>query len=199
MLLDLDLGAGGDTTPPIAPLTRAGIRVVVVTGLGGPATDRGGIEQGAVGYRGKTDGLDLLVHTAARRQLSPARRPWISRFGSPCSKNSLCERQRVSGLRTPFESLTDREGDVLRCMAQGFAVSDIATDWVVSEATVRSHVHGVLRKLGVRSQLAAVAAALRVGWLDTSKLSEAPSRTSDGGNSAVPSPGAAATHLRRPA
>jgi DNA-binding CsgD family transcriptional regulator len=35
----------------------------------------------------------------------------------------------------------------------------------VSEATVRSHVRGVLTKLDVTSQLAAVALALRSGWL----------------------------------
>jgi two-component system, NarL family, nitrate/nitrite response regulator NarL len=44
-------------------------------------------------------------------------------------------------------------------------VPRIAESWVVSEATVRSQVHAVLRKLAVKSQLEAVAAALRVGWL----------------------------------
>jgi two-component system, NarL family, nitrate/nitrite response regulator NarL len=44
-------------------------------------------------------------------------------------------------------------------------VSRIAEIWVVSEATVRSQVHAVLSKLAVRSQLEAVAAAARVGWL----------------------------------
>lgn len=41
----------------------------------------------------------------------------------------------------------------------------IARAWVVSEATVRSQVHAVLTKLSVRSQLEAVAAASRAGWL----------------------------------
>jgi DNA-binding NarL/FixJ family response regulator len=44
-------------------------------------------------------------------------------------------------------------------------VTEIARGWVVSEATVRSHVRGVLTKLNVGSQLAAVAAALDAGWL----------------------------------
>jgi two-component system nitrate/nitrite response regulator NarL len=44
-------------------------------------------------------------------------------------------------------------------------VPRIAETWVVSQATVRSQVHAVLRKLAVRSQLEAVAAAARVGWV----------------------------------
>ena len=56
--------------------------------------------------------------------------------------------------------------DALRSIAHGLSVQDIAADWVVSEATVRTHVQGVLAKLGVRSQLAAVAAARRSGWFE---------------------------------
>lgn len=37
----------------------------------------------------------------------------------------------------------------------------ISRSWVVSEATVRTHVHGLVRKLGVRSQLGIVAAPTR--------------------------------------
>jgi two-component system, NarL family, nitrate/nitrite response regulator NarL len=44
-------------------------------------------------------------------------------------------------------------------------VAAIAADWFVSEATLRSHVRSVLGKLGVSSQLAAVTAAVRSGWL----------------------------------
>jgi DNA-binding CsgD family transcriptional regulator len=38
---------------------------------------------------------------------------------------------------------------------------------VVSEATVRSQIRGVLAKLGVNSQLEAVAMAWAVGWFPT--------------------------------
>jgi DNA-binding NarL/FixJ family response regulator len=65
----------------------------------------------------------------------------------------------------PFETLTPREQQVLRALSVGLTVPRIAERWVVSEATVRSQVHAVLRKLDVRSQLEAVAAATRVGWL----------------------------------
>jgi DNA-binding NarL/FixJ family response regulator len=65
----------------------------------------------------------------------------------------------------PFRTLTEREREALLAMGHGQSVSEIAAAWVVSEATVRTHVRGVLGKLDVRSQLAAVGMALRCGWL----------------------------------
>ena len=64
-----------------------------------------------------------------------------------------------------YSLLTNREQGTLQALGEGHSVHEIADDWVVSEATVRTHVRGVLVKLGVVSQLAAVAAARRNGWL----------------------------------
>lgn len=59
--------------------------------------------------------------------------------------------------------LTERERDVLGCMAAGRTRAQIAGDLLVSENTVRTHAQHVLRKLGVHSSLAAVALARRSG------------------------------------
>lgn len=61
-------------------------------------------------------------------------------------------------LRTRLASLTPRERSVLALLYAGDTVRTIAELYEVSEATVRSQVRSVLRKLGVNSQLAAVAA-----------------------------------------
>ena len=55
--------------------------------------------------------------------------------------------------------LTASERRVLYFLTKGRSAQDIATELVVSLATVRSHIRSILRKLGVRSQLAAVAIA----------------------------------------
>jgi DNA-binding NarL/FixJ family response regulator len=55
-------------------------------------------------------------------------------------------------------SLTPRESAVLGLMHAGESVQEIAAAFGVSEATVRSQVRAVLRKLDVNTQLAAVAA-----------------------------------------
>ncbi len=59
--------------------------------------------------------------------------------------------------------LTSSERRVLFYLTTGQAAQDIAEDLVVSLATVRSHIRSILRKLEVRSQLAAVAVANSCG------------------------------------
>lgn len=55
--------------------------------------------------------------------------------------------------------LTDREQVVLTHLQDGLTAAEIAGAEYVTVATVRSQIRSVLMKLGVRSQLAAVALA----------------------------------------
>ena len=57
-----------------------------------------------------------------------------------------------------LETLTDREEEVLQQLHEGLAVRVIAAQSEVKEATVRSQVKAILKKLDVNSQMAAVAA-----------------------------------------
>ena len=59
--------------------------------------------------------------------------------------------------------LTRRERDVLDRLQAGQPAAEIAAAYVVALATVRAHIRAILRKLGVPSQLAAVALAHRAG------------------------------------
>jgi len=64
-------------------------------------------------------------------------------------------------------TLTPREREVLSALAKGQRAEAIASESGVSSATVRSQIRSVLAKLGVNSQLEAVALAWTVGWLPT--------------------------------
>ena len=64
---------------------------------------------------------------------------------------------RHSELQQRLDNLTPRERQVLDLLRRGVRVRAIAGRLGLSESTVRSQVRAVLRKLGVRSQLAAVA------------------------------------------
>jgi len=59
--------------------------------------------------------------------------------------------------------LTQRESEVLALLVSGHSNKGIATKLVVSEDTVKTHIRGLYRKLGVQDRGGAIAAALREG------------------------------------
>jgi two-component system nitrate/nitrite response regulator NarL len=63
-----------------------------------------------------------------------------------------------------FAILTEREQHVLAELMDGHCAEEIANASCVSISTVRSQIKAILQKLGVNSQLAAVALARRLGW-----------------------------------
>ena len=162
VLLDLDLGEAGDGAQLIAPLVAAGVRVVVVTGSTHRARPGECLEQGAIGLIEKVEDLDRFVEhvrlAAVGEPLVPAQRR--------LDLLNECRRQRVArhSQLAPFESLTGREREVLAALVRGRRVDEVGHELNVCEATARTHVRGILGKLGVKSQLAAVARARDAGW-----------------------------------
>lgn len=75
----------------------------------------------------------------------------------------------VSSEETPAEesatlsALTPREHEVLLAIASGMSNAEIADHFVVSEATVKTHVGKVLAKLGLRDRVQAVVFAYESG------------------------------------
>lgn len=71
------------------------------------------------------------------------------------------------------ESLTKREIEVLRLLAQGKANKEIAAALVIGEKTVKTHVSNILSKLGVPSRTQAALYAVRVGLVSLDEMDQA--------------------------
>jgi DNA-binding NarL/FixJ family response regulator len=73
----------------------------------------------------------------------------------------------LSGLLAPIPEdpaqaqLSEREIEVLGLLAKGMTNKDIARDLFISQATVKSHVENILRKLGATDRAGAVAEGFR--------------------------------------
>lgn len=163
-MVDLDIGGAiGDGATLVAPFTQAGARVLVLSAATGTDWVGRAVEQGAIGFVAKSAPFELLIETV----IAAARGAEVMSAGERAELLADLHRARESDRHrtAPFDRLTRREQEVLRALGAGQSVRRIARDWYVSEATVRSQVRGVLTKLGVSSQLEAVAQARQTGWL----------------------------------
>jgi two-component system nitrate/nitrite response regulator NarL len=168
VLLDLNLGVLGNGVRLVAPLTELGARVLVVSGTTDTLRLAEALELGAVGFLSKQAPFEQLLSTvldvvAQRPVLSIARRDEL------IAQLRAARAARSQDL-APFRTLTPRERAVLAGLARGQRAETLAAAAVLSEATVRSQIRGVLAKLGVNSQLEAVALAWKVGWLHAPPL-----------------------------
>jgi DNA-binding NarL/FixJ family response regulator len=67
---------------------------------------------------------------------------------------------------TPPEALTERELEVLRCLARGRQNKEIAADLTITERTVKFHVSAILAKLGAGNRTEAVTKAAQLGLVE---------------------------------
>jgi DNA-binding CsgD family transcriptional regulator len=73
---------------------------------------------------------------------------------------------RTPVLEPPVESLTPREFEVLRLVAEGLHNRDIAERLGVTEHTVKFHLGAIFGKLGASTRTEAVQKGLRLGVIE---------------------------------
>ncbi|WP_435592575.1 LuxR C-terminal-related transcriptional regulator [Nocardia sp. bgisy118] len=153
VLMDLSFGGGRsgvDATAEIRALPRPA-NVLVVTNYDTDAHILGAIEAGACGY--------ILKDTPPPELLSAVRSAAAGESVlSPAVASKLMTR-----VRRADTTLSPREIEVLRLVADGRSNREIAKELFLSETTVKSHLVHIYAKLGVRSRTSAVARAREQG------------------------------------
>lgn len=150
VLMDLSLpdGSGSEATAQVLARLPA-TRVLVLSASGEQADVLAAVTAGASGY---------LLKSATSAVLLDAARQVVA--GEPVFSPSLAalvlgEFRRVAagGAALPEGTgLTERETEILRHVAKGYAYREIAERLVISVRTVQNHVQSILRKLRLSSR-----------------------------------------------
>ncbi len=129
-----------------------GARILVLTAYTGDEDIHRALAAGAHGYLLKSSTGDELI--PAIRAVAAGLR-WIPR--------DVASRLAV---RKDYETLTQREVEVLQEIARGRANKEIAADLAISENTVKDHLKSILGKLHVAARTEAVTAAVQRGIIE---------------------------------
>lgn len=155
VLMDLRMPVmdGADATARLRA-DGTGPAVLVLTTYDTDADIVRAVEAGATGYLLKDSPREVLadaIRRAARGEtvLAP---PVVARL--------------ASRLRSPAPPvLTDREVQVLQCVARGLSNGQVGRELHIGEATVKTHLLRAFEKLGVTDRTAAVTEAYKAGLI----------------------------------
>ena len=129
------------------------VRILMLTMHDDDGTLRRATEAAVDGYVSKTASTDEVV-TAVRT---------VAEGGAYVSPAIAMRMMRLASGARPGNNLTEREVEILRHLAQGLRIQDIADTLFLSSKTVKNHLTSVYAKLHVQTAAQAVAEAYRVG------------------------------------
>ncbi|WP_135078216.1 response regulator transcription factor [Terasakiella sp. SH-1] len=158
ILLDLKMpGVSGlDSVEKIVELAKEQ-PVVVMSGAYRRADVLSCIDKGAAGFIPKTLGGQAMINAIN-----------LVLHGEKFIPSVICSTEEEAVEEETdskvFEELTSREREVLKYLVEGHSNKVIASILELQEVTVRAHLKGVFRKLGVSSRTQAVGLALRSGF-----------------------------------
>jgi two-component system nitrate/nitrite response regulator NarL len=151
---------GLDGLKIVSAVQRDGLRtrVMLLTGYEDSSAAYKALAEGAAGYVSKasdhTELCDSIV--AAGRGETVIAPQFAAGIATEIQLRETSDRP----------TLTARETEVLRLLAEGRTAARIGDELELSEATVETHLGNLYEKLGVSDRAAAVAAAMRAGLLE---------------------------------
>lgn len=130
-------------------------RVIILTSFAEEEQVFEAIKAGASGYLMKDVKPEELARAIRGVQAGePMLHPEIARL-------MMRELQRDNEQPRLHDQLTEREMEVLRCIARGMSNKEIAAELVISEKTVKTHVSNVLQKLHLADRTQAAIYAMQ--------------------------------------
>jgi DNA-binding NarL/FixJ family response regulator len=155
LLVDIDLPGmdGIDLVRELAP-RLPDTRIVMLTASRDDRHLLEAIRRGAVGYLTKdlpVDGLVRGVRGAFAGELAMSRRT-AARLVHQFAEVSRSGKAITDPADPELATLTRREGEVLRRLAEGLTDHEIAEALTLSPRTVEAHVSSILHKLGARNR-----------------------------------------------
>ncbi|WP_028459588.1 response regulator transcription factor [Chloroflexus sp. Y-396-1] len=127
-------------------------QIIILSGYADDARVIGALRAGAITYVEKDSQPEQLLE-AVRGAVQ----------GKAIFEPTLMQRILQAQTMKSSDVLTERESEVLRLLAEGLTNAEIAVRLSVSEETVKTHVAGILRKLGLAHRTQAAIYALRNG------------------------------------
>ena len=140
------------------------VKVLVVSSLEDEGKILAAVQSGALGYFPKTASRNYLLE-GIRKVADGV--PYLPAGIAAMLFKGLREMKVAApepqGSRPRHEPLTERQAEVLRLVGDGRSDREIGEILHLTEATVRSHVHNILRRLDLETRSQAVAYVLRTG------------------------------------
>jgi len=136
------------------------VKVIAVTVYGDEPFPSRLLQAGAAGYLTKGSSVDEMVH-AIRTVYSG------QRYISPEVAQQLALKHLSDNEASPFESLSERELQVMIMITNGMKVQTISDKLCLSPKTVNSYRYRLFEKLGVNSDVELTHLAMRHGLLDS--------------------------------
>ncbi|MDZ4829287.1 MAG: response regulator transcription factor [Phycisphaerae bacterium] len=163
-VITLDLSMPGQSGVASVQRLRAAApsaRIVVVTMHDDPAYVRSAIAMGAAGYVNKSAADTELI--AAIRAVARGR-VFID-VGDAATLESILAPNESRAGRTPVDSLSEREREVLQQVARGYTNQQIADELGLSVKTVESYRARLMKKLGLKERSDLVRLAIDLGLI----------------------------------